>query len=92
VVAVKVQESIRMTPASFATSRMRWGSRALAGSPAGVERARARKPGVDEQRLPGGRHDQGGLSPFDVDEVDVERGVDLIDVDPLRGRRQRLSR
>ena len=38
----------------------------------GIKPAGARKPGVDEQRLPGGRNEQRGLAPFDVDEVDVE--------------------
>ena len=33
----------------------------------------AGKPRVDEQGLPGWRHEQRGLTPFDVDEVDIER-------------------
>ena len=32
-----------------------------------------RKPCVDEQRLPRRRHQQRGLTTFDIDEVDVER-------------------
>ena len=39
----------------------------------GVERAGARETRVDEQRLPGGGDDEGGLPTLHVDEVDVER-------------------
>ena len=31
-----------------------------------------RKPRINEQRLAGRRHDQGGLTTFDIDEVDFD--------------------
>ena len=62
-VQVRDQEVVdALQPASRTAATMRSGSRAL-----------TRVPGVDEQRLPGRRDDERGLSALDVDEVDVER-------------------
>ena len=46
----------------------------------GVTAAESREAGVDEHRLAGRRHEQRGLSPFDVDEIDAQ-GLAI-----LRGR------
>ena len=56
-----------------AAATMRCASRACRGSPGLESNVPApAKPGVDEQRLAGGRDDERGLPALDVDEVDVE--------------------
>ena len=64
VIAVKVRDQQVVEPVDAggrAAAMMRFGSR-LSGAISSV----------NEQRLPGRRHDQRGLPAFDVDEVDVE--------------------
>ncbi len=48
------------------------GSFGRSGNPVRVPSAVCREAGVDEQRLPGRGLDQGGLTAFDVDEIDVQ--------------------
>src|SRR5258708_8139519 len=43
------------------------------GDADGVASTVAGVPGVNQEVLAGGRNDQGGLPPFDIDEINIER-------------------
>jgi hypothetical protein len=90
VIRMEVGDEQIVDPRHSGTARRGSNARRITGAAwiarSRLERARAGKPGVDEERLALRGDDEGRLPALDVDEVDVER------VSGLRAQRNRRDK